>query len=217
MCHVNMLKKYYSSEKLERSQEKVEPALAISPDAVVDSCALIVTDAAGLPDNDRLAMPHLSYHTAHLPNSEMLQLLPQRLQHLSADQQHDVIELIHRFLCLFNDVPTQTTVLQHDINVEDAKPNKQHPYRLNPVKRALMKKETDYLVEHGFAKPSSSTWSSPCLLEAKTDGSPRFITDYRKVNAVTVPDSYPLPRMEDCVDNLGTAQFVSKLDLLKGY
>ncbi len=37
------------------------------------------------------------------------------------------------------------------------------------------------------------------------------------VNAVTVPDSYPLPRMEDCVDNLGTAKFGSKLDLLKGY
>lgn len=55
------------------------------------------------------------------------------------------------------------------------------------------------------------------MLEAKTDGSPRFITDFRKVNAVTIRDSYPLPRMEDCIDNLGTANFVSKLDLLKGY
>lgn len=42
-------------------------------------------------------------------------------------------------------------------------------------------------------------------------------TDYRKVNSVTVPDSYPLPRMEDCLDNLGSAKFVTKLDLLKGY
>lgn len=52
---------------------------------------------------------------------------------------------------------------------------------------------------------------------SKPDSSPRFITDYKKVNAVTVPDSYPLPRIEDCIDNLGTAKFVSKLDLLEGY
>ncbi len=45
----------------------------------------------------------------------------------------------------------------------------------------------------------------------------RFCTDFRKVNAVTKPDSFPLPRMEDCVDRVGSARFVTKLDLLKGY
>ena len=80
-----------------------------------------------------------------------------------------------------------------------------------------MKTEVEYLLQNGLATPSSSPWSSPCLVEAKSDGSPRFITDFRKVNAVTIQDSYPLPRMEDCVDNLGTAKYVSKLDLLKGY
>ncbi len=50
------------------------------------------------------------------------------------------------------------------------------------------------------------------LLSGYTPG-----TDYRKVNAVTIPDCFPLPRMEDCIDNLGSARYVSKLDLLKGY
>lgn len=45
----------------------------------------------------------------------------------------------------------------------------------------------------------------------------RFCTDFRRVNAVTKPDSYPLPRIDDCVDRLGSAVFVSKIDLLKGY
>lgn len=80
-----------------------------------------------------------------------------------------------------------------------------------------MKQEAEYLLRNGLAKHSSSAWSSPCLIEGKPDGSPRFITDYRKVNSVTVPDSYPMPRMEDCIDNLGSAKFVTKLDLLKGY
>lgn len=55
------------------------------------------------------------------------------------------------------------------------------------------------------------------MLENKLDKSPRFCTDYRKINGFTKPDAYPLPRMEDCVDQVGLAQFVSKFDLLKGY
>ena len=128
-----------------------------------------------------------------------------------------MVNLVTEFRCLLSNVPTQTTLIRHDIDVKDAKPIKQHPYRINPIKRALMKKETDCLLQHGFAKPSSSAWSSPCLLEAKSDGSSRFVTDFRKVNSATVPNSYPLPRMEDCVDNVGKANYVSKLDLLKGY
>ncbi|WP_369074445.1 reverse transcriptase family protein, partial [Nocardioides malaquae] len=60
-------------------------------------------------------------------------------------------------------------------------------------------------------------WSSPCLFASKSDGSDRFCTDYRKVNGVTKPDCYPLPRIDDCVDNVGGAKYVTKLDLLKGY
>lgn len=80
-----------------------------------------------------------------------------------------------------------------------------------------MKRETEYLLKHGLAKPSQSPWSSHCLSETKSDGSPCFISDFLKVNSVAVPDSYPLPRTEDCVDNIGAARYETKLDLLKGY
>ena len=56
-----------------------------------------------------------------------------------------------------------------------------------------------------------SSWSLPCILVGKSDGTFRFCTDYRRVNAVTKPDCYPLPRLDDCIDRL------SKFDLLKGY
>lgn len=55
------------------------------------------------------------------------------------------------------------------------------------------------------------------MLVPKSDASFCFCTDYRKVNSVTKPDSFPLPRMEDCVDKFGASKFVSKSDLLKGY
>ncbi len=69
----------------------------------------------------------------------------------------------------------------------------------------------------GMDLQSLAPWGSPCLLVPKSDGTARFCNDYWKVNAVTIPDCFPLPCMEDCVDNLGSAQYVSKLDLLKRY
>lgn len=73
------------------------------------------------------------------------------------------------------------------------------------------------MLDHGLVRPSSSCWASPCLLVGKPDGTFRFCTDYQKLNIVTKPDSFPHPRMEDCVDNVGASQFVSKFGLLKGY
>lgn len=52
---------------------------------------------------------------------------------------------------------------------------------------------------------------------SKPDNSYRFCTDYRKLNSLTKPDCFPLPRIDDCVDHVGSARFVSKFDLLKGY
>ena len=52
---------------------------------------------------------------------------------------------------------------------------------------------------------------------SKSDGTFRFCTDFRKLNAVTRADSYPLPRIEHCIDQVGKAKYVTTFDLLKGY
>ncbi|KAF7657930.1 hypothetical protein LDENG_00020310, partial [Lucifuga dentata] len=118
---------------------------------------------------------------------------------------------------LFNDSPTQTNVLHHDIDVGEHVPIKQHAYRVNPTKRAIMQQEVNDLLQNGLAVPSSSPWSSPSLLVPKSDQTAHFCTDYRKLNAITKPDSFPLLRIEDCIDRVGSAKYVTKLDLLKGY
>lgn len=117
----------------------------------------------------------------------------------------------------FGDIPSCTTVLEHDLDVGVAHPIKEHPYRVNTFKRSVMKQEVAYLLENNLATPSSSPWSSPCLLAPKTDTMFRFCTDLRKVNTVTKPDSYALPHVDDCVDTIGAACCVTKQDLLKGY
>ncbi|KAG1926323.1 thy-1 membrane glycoprotein [Pimephales promelas] len=115
------------------------------------------------------------------------------------------------------DTPSRTHLIEHDIDVGDVKPVRQRFYRVSFEKRQKLEAEVNYMLENNIAKPSFSDWASPCLLVGKPDGTQRFCTDYRRVNTLTKPDSYPLPRMEDCVDQVGSANYVSKFDLLKGY
>ena len=68
-----------------------------------------------------------------------------------------------------------------------------------------------------LVEPSQSSWSLPCLLVPKGDGTYRFCTDFRKVNSVTKSDSFPIPRVEDCIDRIGSSKYLTKFDLLKGF
>lgn len=215
VCHINMLKAYHSRETIPlcdsgNSTEPVVSSVAVSSVTVPSSPVNMDVDMDVKLQVDPVLVTRLS-------NSEMLADLPKLLCHLTNEQQCDLVSLIQSFPQIFGDVPKQTDVLYHDIDVQNAVPIKQHPYRVNATKRAIMKKEVEYLLHEGLAEPSVSPWSSPCLLVPKADGSVRFCTDYRKINSVTVPDCFPLPRMEDCIDNVGSAEFVSKLDMLKGY
>ncbi|KAI2655625.1 Transposon Ty3-I Gag-Pol polyprotein [Labeo rohita] len=151
-------------------------------------------------------------NTVDLPDAT----LPAYLSYLSEEHRND-IKLINKYPTLFNDVPSQTNVLVHDINVGQSTPIKQHTYRVNPCKHQVMREKVEYLVRNGFAVASQSPWSLPCILVPKSDGSLRFCTDFRKVNSATKADSIPIPRVEDCVDRVGSSRYVTKLDLLKGY
>lgn len=135
---------------------------------------------------------------------------------LSEPEQTDTCTLIRSYLAIFSDKPTQTTFLVHYVDVGSAHLTaiKQHAYCVNPVKHAIMKQDAEYLLENVLAVPSSSPWSLPSLLVSKPYQTYRLCTVYRKVNAITKPESYPLPRMDDCVDRVGPVKFVTKLDLL---
>ena len=73
------------------------------------------------------------------------------------------------------------------------------------------------MLEQGVIRPSVSPWSSPITLVPKKDSTPRFCVDYRKLNAVTVPDRYPLPLIQDIFDQIGGSTVFSTLDLNSAY
>ncbi|KAG6935318.1 hypothetical protein G0U57_015158, partial [Chelydra serpentina] len=99
----------------------------------------------------------------------------------------------------------------------NAHPIRAQPYRVAPHAKTAIEREVQDMLQMGIIRPSSSAWASPVVLVPKPDGEIRFCVDYRKLNAVTCPDNYPMPRTDELLEKLGRAQFISTLDLTKGY
>jgi hypothetical protein len=73
------------------------------------------------------------------------------------------------------------------------------------------------MIDMGVIEESNSPWSAPVVIVPKPDGSARFCCDFRRLNSVTIPDAYPMPRIDDLIDKVGQAKFLTKIDLSRGY
>ena len=204
MCHVNMLKEYFDRDS---------------------SISKPITVLNTVPQESNVFEPEVNSDfidksdpcPSKLENSDILKNLNNKLSHLEPSQQEELKQLIHEYEHLFPDIPTRTDKIYHDVIVEDSKPVKQHPYRMNPLKQKYLQDEVKYLLENDFIEPSQSNYSSSCILVPKSNGTYRMCNDYRKVNSVTKTDSFPVPRIDDCIDKVGNSKYVTKFDLLKGF
>ena len=94
---------------------------------------------------------------------------------------------------------------------------KQPPYRLPHAYRDEVLKELAEMEKEGVIEPSMSEWASPMVLVKKKDGSLRMCVDYRRLNSVSRADACPMPRIDELIDRLGKAQYISTMDLSHGY
>ena len=69
----------------------------------------------------------------------------------------------------------------------------------------------------GAVEDSASPYAAPVVMVRKKDGSWRFCIDYRALNRNTKRDAYPLPRIDDILDGLGSVEYISKLDATSAY
>ena len=82
---------------------------------------------------------------------------------------------------------------------------------------AELKRQLEELLGKGFIRPSTSSWGAPVLFVKKKDGSFRLCIDYKGLNKVTIKNKYPLPRIDELLDQLQGASWFSKIDLASGY
>lgn len=91
------------------------------------------------------------------------------------------------------------------------------PYRLSYYERERVRSTVDDLKNANFVEDSNSEYASPILLVKKKTGDIRMCVDYRAINKITVPDKYPLPRIDDQIDRLHGNTYFTSLDLFSGY
>ena len=107
--------------------------------------------------------------------------------------------------------------VKHEIKVQRHPPIKQRPYRVPYSLKETMASQVREMIEAGVIIPSKSPWTSPVVLVKKKTGDMRFCVDYRKLNAITIKDCYPLPRIDEILDSLQGKKYFTGLDLANGY
>jgi hypothetical protein len=91
------------------------------------------------------------------------------------------------------------------------------PYRYSPLHKDKIEKQVKTLLQNGLIVASTSPFASPVLLVQKKDGSWCFCVDYRRLNSITIKNKFPIPLIDEILDELARAQFFSKLDLRAGF
>lgn len=143
---------------------------------------------------------------------------------MEAPANHCIPAAVQQLLEEYKDVfqePTKlppSRALDHTIPLmPGVEPPHSRPYRVPHHQKDEMEKQIQHLLDNKLIRPSQSPYAAPVLLVKKKDSTMRLCTDFRKLNSVTIKNKFPIPVIEDLLDELHGAKVFSKLDLRSGY
>ena len=139
---------------------------------------------------------------------------------LPPDEWETLVEFLaahHHVFCLEEGDRGETDLISMEIDTGDAYSRRQAPRRMPFAVREEVARQLSEMQTNRVIKPSKSPWASPVVLVRKRDGTHRFCVDYRALNSVTKPDSFPLPRIDELLDQLGKSKYFSTIDLASGF
>lgn len=148
-----------------------------------------------------------------------------RTDHLNKEEKESLIELCMEYNHIFHlegDKLTATDTVMHEIPTNSNKPINTKSYRYPEALKEEVNEQINKLIENKIIKPSNSPWNSPVwVVPKKMDASGkkkwRLVIDFRKLNEISIGDVYPLPQINDILDQLGHSKYFTTLDLASGF
>ncbi|KAL5961310.1 Retrovirus-related Pol polyprotein from transposon [Taenia solium] len=182
-------------------QHKATKSVEPSPGKDADEICSALFEAAGIPVN---ILDELCSRLTHITDSERKEL-------------HSLLRGYSRMFAWQGTKLGRTDIIKHAIDTGEAKPIWQAPRRIPPPLLEDVNHLVNEMIVDDVIRPSKSPWASPIALVRKSDGSLRLCIDYRKLNAVTKKDAFPLPHINGSLNSLYGANWFFSLGLKSGY
>ena len=151
---------------------------------------------------------------------KLLSLLDQELGTVPEQERGQLVALLEKYHSVFSLTDGErgeTDLMEVHIDTGEATPLRQPMRRIPHAVRQEVARQLKQMQVDGVIRPSNSPWASAMVLVRKKNGSLCICVDYRLLNSVTKLDAYPLPRIDDLLDQLGSARYFTTLDLAAGY
>ncbi|GBO10047.1 Retrovirus-related Pol polyprotein from transposon gypsy, partial [Araneus ventricosus] len=136
---------------------------------------------------------------------------------LSQLQREELEELSCRYSNTFSNNPGCTDLAEHDIELESDRPIVAKPYRMSPRQIDILRTEVNRMIELKIVESGESDFTSPLILVEVPGKDARHCIDYRKLNKMTRTQYFPLPNIEELIEKVSAAKYISALDLTRGY
>ena len=210
MFHANMLRKYLVRKTIDNGM------------VILRGCRHLEIATGGMAEND-----YLEETDACEERSDDIKYCPLRATQtwkdvkistdLNEDQQREVRQLLEEYSDVLTDIPGKTNLAECNIELTDDIPFRVKAYPVPYALKKEMDKEVREMMKADIIESSVSEYASSPVVVRKPGGSVRYCIDFRKLNAKTVFDAEPVPNQEVILNRMGGDNFISRLDLTKGF
>ena len=206
LIHVNMIKKYYNRQQAE----------------VVKQCYCVtgLVEDIGLESNyddedftTQLVNDNLGPVYTQTQTWEDVKISDK----ISVEQKQEIQQIMAKHEKAFSDVPGKTDVITHKVITTNDVPLRQKAYRTPQALKDKVQNEIDSMLKLGVIEEVNSAYASPIVVVRKPNGDVRVTTDFRMLNKATQFDPYEIPRIDEILDEVAHAKFITTLDLTKGF